>query len=130
MDQQVKCEQCGKEFGGDHAMRVHIGKVHGSGKKVKKVARRGRKAWRGGKRGGLVCDTCGRRFALAMHLARHQAAAHGKTARRGVARHVRLVEAGVEVAGLSIEQLLSLKSQVDDRLRQIAQQMRSAKVGL
>jgi DNA-directed RNA polymerase subunit RPC12/RpoP len=127
MDQQVKCEKCGKEFGGEHALKVHAGKVHG---RRKKAARRGRKAGRGGRRGGLVCQTCGRRFALAMHLARHRAAAHGQAGRRGGLRRVGRVAAGVEVSGLSVEQLLSLKAQVDDRLRQIAQQMRSAKVGL
>ena len=65
-----------------------------------------------------------------MHLARHRAAAHGQAGRRGGLRRVGRVAAGVEVSGLSVEQLLSLKAQVDDRLHQIAQQMRSAKVGL
>jgi hypothetical protein len=129
MDQQVKCEKCGKEFGGEHALKVHVGKVHGSGKK--KVARRARKARRtGGRRRGLVCETCGRRFALAMHLARHRTAAHGKAGRRGGGRRAGRASTGVAVESLSVEQLLNLKSQVDDRLRQIAHQMRSAKVRL
>ncbi len=38
-------------------------------------------------RRGLRCPTCGRRFALAMHLARHVAASHkGKASPRRVSR--------------------------------------------
>jgi hypothetical protein len=64
----VKCEQCGKESGGEHGPKIHGGREHAG----KAKAKRGR-----GKAGaGGACTICGRSFTVAMHLARQVAAAH------------------------------------------------------
>lgn len=128
-----KCDQCGKEFNTEHALKIHVGRIHGSNAKVVTKAKVGRKGRRGGRprKAAFTCEICGRPFALAMHLARHMTAGHkgaaGKAAVRGPAA---APAAGVDVAGLSVEQLLGLKQQIDGRLREILQQMKSAKLGL
>ncbi|MCD4698974.1 MAG: C2H2-type zinc finger protein, partial [Phycisphaerae bacterium] len=90
--------------------------------------------------GKFTCDVCGRSFKMAMHLARHVAAAHG-TKRRKVVRKTRSVvrgqraliatagvPGGMDVDTLSIDQILAVKKAVDARLNSIAQKMRQLKL--
>ena len=51
----VKCEQCGKEFGGEHALQIHVGRQHSG----KAEAKRDRK-----RTAGVTCDVCGRTFLM------------------------------------------------------------------
>jgi uncharacterized C2H2 Zn-finger protein len=137
----VTCEQCGREFKNDLAMKIHAGRLHGS-KSRRKAGRRkaGRAQAAAGAEGGITCSICGRSFALPLHLGRHMAASHGKAkvrraraggravARRGPGRP----PAGqmADVRDLSVDQLLGLKVAVDARLAEIARRMRQARVGV
>lgn len=123
-----KCDQCGKEFAGEHALKIHIGRQHGS--KARKPG-----AANNGTFDSHVCPDCGRAFKLALHLARHRAAAHrtaGETRRKGrVARRktavTRLAKvSGLDVLSLSIDDLLALKGQVNARLKDIATMMKKS----
>lgn len=84
----MKCEQCGKQFGSEHGLNIHVGRRHGR----KAKAKHGRK----------------------------------NTARRLGGRR----PAGLDVSGLTIDQLLSLKGAVDGRLAEIGQMIRQAKVDI
>ena len=129
--EMLKCEKCGKEFKNDLALRIHVGKQHGKQGKAKTARKKARRS----AKGAFVCETCGRRFRLAAHLGRHAAAAHGKAKK---ARKVgksggqpvvpRGAPAGPDVRSLSVDQLLALKKQVDDRLRDIVRRMRAARI--
>jgi len=135
---KVKCKKCGKEFGTEHALKVHMGLQHGAKRKAGRrgaKARRQSKVAKGPRKGKFVCPTCGRSFKMAPHLARHQAAMHGirrrtKKAVGGRARGVVRARAssGIEVDALPVDQLLALKREVDARLTEIVQQMRRARV--
>ena len=122
----MKCEHCGKQFGSEHGLNIHVGRQHGS----KAKAKHGRKK----AVARVTCDVCGRMFRLPLHLGRHMSAAHGtggkKTARRAGGRGRTRMPAGLHVSGLTIDQLLSLKSAVDGRLAEIGQKIRQAKVGI
>lgn len=139
----AQCEKCGRQFETDHAVKVHMGRSHGSGKARKAKAARG-------KAGKLTCPECGRSFALAMHLARHRSAAHGATSVRlgrkpgpkpGRKPGRRLgrkpgpkpgrkaaLAAGGPLAQMSIDKLLALRTQIDARLADVARQMRKANI--
>ena len=125
-----KCKKCGKEFGGEQGLKIHMGRAHGS--KAAKKAPKGRK-------GKVVCSTCGRSFKLPMHLARHQSVAHGSSAKtakpkkKAVRRVVRRTGrspsvAGVNVNTLTVPQLLALKGAVDARVSDIVGQLRKNKL--
>ena len=134
----VKCEQCGKEFKNDLAMKIHVGRQHGGKAKVKAAARKATPA------GETTCSICGRTFALPLHLGRHVAATHGKAkAAKPAKRAKRAVRAvavpapaealasiSAEVRSLSIDQLIGLKSAVDARLAEIVRFIRQAKVSI
>jgi uncharacterized C2H2 Zn-finger protein len=125
----MKCEQCGKEFKSEQGLKIHVGRQHGNKPKVKRGRRKTTPT------GGVTCDVCGRTFRLPLHLGRHVSVAHGtggkkKTARRLRRRGRRRMPAGLDVSGLTVDQLLSLKSAVDGRLAQIVQKLRKAKVGI
>jgi hypothetical protein len=146
MAASAKCEQCGKEFKSEHALKIHTGRLHGG----KPAAKRGRKAAApkaAPRAGGNICEVCGRSFGLPMHLARHMSAAHGRPGKRKAARRARVApaarvartarpagrpqrQAGPDVSGLTVDQLLSLKSAVDERLAEIVQKMREAQVSV
>ena len=133
----AQCEKCGREFETDHALKVHMGRMHGAGKAAKK-AKAGRKA------GKLACPECGRTFALAMHLARHQSAAHGaaaagpkgkpgrkpgrKAGRKPGPKPGRKAASQSPLAQLTIDDLLTLRAQIDARLADVARQMRQANI--
>lgn len=128
----VKCEQCGREFNGEHALKIHVGRLH----KSKSKAKRGRKTARAGK---TTCAICGRTFKMPLHLGRHMAATHGKArkarkvkqARRVVARRVPRAPRGglgADVSSLTVDQLLGLKTAIDARLADIARRMKQARV--
>jgi uncharacterized protein YbaR (Trm112 family) len=122
-----RCPQCQRQFKNDLGLKIHIGKQHGA--KPKPRAGPGRKK---AARGGLTCEVCGRWFKLPLHLGRHRSVAHGKARRpKAVRRASRApaAPAGVDVSGVTIEQLLVLKAAVDGRLADIAAKMRKAKVG-
>jgi uncharacterized C2H2 Zn-finger protein len=129
-----KCAKCGKEFAGEHGLKVHMGRAHG-GKAAQKAPRKAAK----GRKGKVVCSTCGRSFKMAMHLARHRAAAHGspaktskakkKAARRVVHRAGRSAAvAGVNVNAMALSRLLALRNAVDARLADIVAQLRQNKL--
>jgi hypothetical protein len=139
----AQCEKCGKQFNTDHALKVHMGIRHGKGKAAKKrKAARKAKASHGRKAGKLACPECDRTFSLAMHLARHRSAAHGAAAVRlgrkpgrrpggkpGPKPGGRVASAARSaLAELTIDQLLTLRSQIDARLTDIARQMRQANI--
>lgn len=132
----VKCPQCGREFKNAQALNIHVGRLHKSAKAAKEPAKAA---------AGNACPVCGRNFALAMHLGRHMKMAHGtkaaKAAKRPVGRPrgrrkaVRTaqvipaaVSTGVNVAGMSVDQLLNMKAAIDARLGQISQLLRQAKM--
>jgi len=126
----VKCEQCDREFKNDLALKIHVGRLHSS----KPKAKRGRK--KSAPAGGITCKICGRSFKLPLHLGRHMSVAHRTGGKRKIARRVRMsrgsggarMPAGLDVSGLTVEQLLSLKTAVDARLAEIVGKMRKAKV--
>jgi uncharacterized C2H2 Zn-finger protein len=132
----LKCPQCGREFKNDLALKIHIGRQHGSKAKVKpRKKSRARKA-RAAAKGAVKCKICGRSFKLPMHLGRHMTFAHasarkGKKPGRTQVRRGRPPRArvGVDIPSLSVDQLISLKVAVDARLAAIARRMRQAKVG-
>jgi len=145
----LKCETCGREFKSDRALKVHIGMAHAEkpagidlkpAKKKKGKAKVAKKAW--------TCDVCGKTFGMAAHLARHQSA-HREVAKPEIAKPrkarkakpgrrqssaivapVAAASSGIDVRALTVDQLLSLKSDVDARLADIVKQMRAAKVAL
>ena len=145
------CEICGKECKGDRALKTHMTRMH-SEKKVgadPKPTKKSKGKSKGTKKATLACDVCGKTFGMAAHLARHKSAAHGEATKvkkgRKVARAVKVaktakpirrqaaapaVSTSVDVRALSVDQLLSLKSEVDARLADIVKQMRAAKVAL
>ena len=133
----AQCEKCGREFRTDHALKIHVGRTHGAGKAGKK-AKGARKA------GKLACPDCGRTFGLAMHLARHQSAAHGSAAvslkgkpgrkpgrrlgRKPGPKPGLKAAARSPLAQLTIDDLLTLRAQIDARLADIGRQMRQANI--
>ena len=138
--EMVKCETCGKEFNNTHALKIHNARAHAlklapatkTSKKVKKSAKNSKAAT-------FTCETCGRGFKMAGHLARHVIMTHGKPSKaknagkvaKPVGRPVApVVSTGVDVLALSVDQLLAVKQQVDARLADIVQMMRAAKVAL
>ena len=140
-----KCEQCGREFMNDLALKIHVGRQHGSKAKPKAARKRGRKRAKAtaAPKGATTCMICGRSFKLPLHLGRHMAASHNKAkrgrparriaarrigARRGPGRPKAVV--GVNVRNMPVDQLLSLKMAVDARLTEIARRMRQARVGI
>jgi ribosomal protein S27AE len=154
MADTLKCETCGKEFKNNRALQVHIGMIHGEKpagidlkpakkKKKKKKSKAGivKKAW--------TCELCGKTFGMAAHLARHmighrkiaeaetaqprKARKKAKPVRRQAAAVVAPIAAassGIDVRALTVDQLLTLKSEVDARLADIVKQMRAANVAL
>jgi uncharacterized C2H2 Zn-finger protein len=139
----VQCAQCGKEFKNDLAMKIHVGRQHGSKAKAKAKTKSASK--KVAPAGNTTCDICGRTFALPLHLGRHVAATHGKgkapkaakpakrgrRAARAVAAPARIVGAAdAEVRTLTVDQLIALKEAVDGRLAEIVRFMRQAKVNI
>jgi uncharacterized C2H2 Zn-finger protein len=129
----AQCEKCGREFKTEHALKIHVGRTHGAGKAKKAKAAR--------KAGKLACPECGRTFGLAMHLARHRSAAHGaglrgkpgrkpgrRLGRKPGPKPGRKAAARSPLAQLTIDDLLTLRSQIDARLADIARQMRQANI--
>ena len=138
MDMET-CEQCGKKFKSELSVKIHKGLAHGA--KAKKG--NGRKAAQAGatapaSKGGVVCDICGRSFTLPAHLGRHRSIAHKAASKPKAPRKTPLASrrravnttAGADVADLSIDTLLALKSVVDARLAAIVEMMRKAKVNV
>ena len=145
------CEICGKECKGDRALKTHMTRMH-SEKKVgadPKPTKKSKGKSKGTKKATLACDVCGKTFGMAAHLARHKSAAHGEATKvkkgRKVARVVKVAKAvkavrrqvaasapavGIDVQAMSVDQLLTLKSEIDTRLADIVKQMRAAKVAL
>ncbi len=135
-----KCDECGKDFKNDLALKIHVGRQHKKGGKTARKAAAAAPA----QAGGITCRICGRAFNLPAHLARHLSAAHAKKkkagrpgrrpARKATGRTVRASSAEAAIApsvrALTVDQLLILKRQVDARLADIARQMRAAKVSL
>ena len=126
----AKCEQCDREFKNEQGLKIHVGRQHSSKPKVK----RGRK--KAAPAGGITCKICGRSFKLPLHLGRHVSVAHRTGGKKTTARRVRVsrgsggarMPAGLDVSGLTVEQLLGLKTAVDARLAEIVGKMRKAKV--
>jgi hypothetical protein len=134
----VKCEKCQKEFKTDIALKIHAGRMHGEPKKAKPAPKKkAAKPTKVGK-GKFACTVCGRKFKMGMHLARHAAAAHGKAKKarkvgkvgRPAGHRVAAAPVGLDVQALTVDQLLTLKQQVDARLTDIAKRMRAAKVAV
>lgn len=88
----VTCEQCGKRFGSEHGLKIHVGRRHSDKAKAK-------------------------------------AGPKNRSARRLRGRGQTRLVAGLDIAGLTIDQLLSLKSAVGGRLAEIVAMLRKAKVG-
>jgi hypothetical protein len=108
-------------------LKIHVGRLHSS----KPKAKRGRK--KSAPAGGITCKICGRSFKLPLHLGRHVSVAHRTGGKKKTARRLRglgraRMPAGLDVSGLTVEQLLSLKTAVDGRLGQIVQKLHEAKV--
>lgn len=114
----VKCPQCGKEFRSEQALKIHVGRMHGAKRKGKKRATRA----------AVNCEICGRPFRMSMHLARHMKAAHAGVAAPAVSGKAAAVFTGIDVASLTIEQMLQLKRAVDGRLQEIGRLLRQAKI--
>ncbi len=146
----VKCEICGKEFKNERALNIHMGRSHGGKVKgnasdPKKSTKAGKATRAGGSGGQFVCPVCGRSFGMAMHLARHMKATHGKKLRRKVkkttktkvaAKRTRLVSTATtglpkrfKVDALTIDELLAVKKVVDNRLKNIVQKVKAIKFG-
>jgi uncharacterized C2H2 Zn-finger protein len=139
-----RCEQCGREFKNDLALKIHVGKQHGKGRKQRTMAReladRPANAVKTDLARRFTCKKCGRTFSLAMHLGRHMSLAHlkaptAKKARKASKRskprlRVPVAADGPDIAFLDIDQLLLLKQQVDARLHDVARQLRLVKVRL
>ena len=135
---KMKCTQCGREFKNDLALKIHIGRLHGSKAKAKQAEASAKAA--------MTCSICGRSFGMPAHLARHVAATHGRgkkarpAARRAPVRAIGRalvraarkpsIAAGARVLALTIDQLVDLKNAVDARLSAIAQQLRKANIGI
>jgi hypothetical protein len=110
-------------------MKIHFGKQHRRKRRAKAAGKAGRA------KGGFTCQTCGRKFKLAMHLARHTGAAHGKVGKvrkirktAGLTGRRTIASPGLDVRSLGIERLIELKHEVDARLRHIARRLRVARV--
>jgi hypothetical protein len=139
----LKCEQCGKEFKNDLALKIHIGRKHAGKAKAatKKVATQ-----KVAPAGETTCKICGRTFAMPLHLGRHMSATHAKAkaaapAKRGrrkaaaaprtpAARGTASAGLSASVRELTIDQLIGLKEAVDARLAEIVRFMRQAKVSV
>ena len=143
----MKCNICGKEFKNERALNIHIGRMHRSKKKkgtsLTKSSDTSNLKAVGGK---FICPICGRSFGMAMHLARHMTAIHGKTSRKrakttGKTKVVRKrarrlasttalkLPKGLRISSLSVDELLAAKKAIDNQLRSIAQKIRAIKIG-
>ena len=142
----MKCNICGKEFKNERALNIHLGRMHGGKKKgagpTKSSDTDNLKAV-GGK---FICPVCGRSFGMAMHLARHMTAIHGKTLKKrtkttaktkAVRKRIRKSASttapkllkGLQISSLSVDELLAAKKAIDNQLKIIAQKIRSIKIG-
>lgn len=54
-----RCEECGKEFGARHALKLHVEEIHR------------------GRRGSFACGECGQVFSRVSSVERHHVMAHG-----------------------------------------------------
>lgn len=142
----LKCQRCGREFGSEHGLKVHVGRAHGIRPEEKKPKPASVVQPVSPIAAGATCDICGRQFKLPLHLARHRKAAHRakaerkivrRRARRGKARRVAAAPAaatpasvpiGVDIASLAIDRLLDLKKAVDSRLAKIAAVLRRFRI--
>ena len=70
-----KCEQCGRVFKNDLALKIHIGRRHSTTAKAKKAGKKAQPA-KASLLASTTCSLCGRSFGMPIHLARHMAAAH------------------------------------------------------
>ena len=134
---KMKCKLCGREFKNDFALKIHIGRLHGSKSKAAKA-----RAVKPAAKAAMTCSICGRSFGMPAHLARHVSASHARgrrnvppgnarpAARHAPARAVRgpSASAGARVLALTVDQLVDLKNALDARLAAIAQQLRKAKI--
>lgn len=141
---KVTCNQCGRQFKSNLALRIHLGKSH-AGKALAAKAPAAKapaeKAEKAAPAGGNTCSVCGRSFALAMHLGRHMKMSHGagaakrpvgrpRKAKGRVGRPRKQQAAPTEtaisqaVAELSVDQLLQVKAAVDARLDTITKLLR------
>ena len=73
----LKCEQCGREFKNELALKIHIGRQHGSKAKAKKAAKKAQPT-KASPLASTTCRLCGRSFGMPAYLARHMAACHGR----------------------------------------------------
>jgi len=143
----VKCNICGKEFKSERALNIHVGRMHQSSTKKKstqtKFSRLNSLSTSGGK---FICPVCGRSFGMAMHLARHMKAIHGKKLRKRVktvakTKSIRKrtrrpapitapkLPKSFRINSLSIDELLAAKRAIDNRLKSIVQKIRAIKIG-
>ena len=142
----IKCNICGKEFKNERALNIHLGRMHGSKKKGTGLTKSSDTSNLKAVGGKFICPICGRSFGMAMHLARHMTAIHGKTLRKRAkttaktkvvrkrARRLASTTApklpkGLRISSLSVDELLAAKKAIDNQLKSIAQKIRAIKIG-
>jgi len=154
----VKCAECGKICKNERALKIHRSHIH-AGKPSKATAKPtaiikdAPKAKKIAKKAAFACEICGKQFGMSAHLARHMSTIHAKAAapktpkktRKATKKATKVAKPAaaaasvapaaaaspdLDVRAMTVDQLLTLKSAVDDRLADIVKAMRAAKVAL